>query len=541
MNHSILRSGSITALWVFLKSVGPIGWLKASIYSLLLAVAYRSALEQLVLGDWQSEDWSYCQIVPLIALYLAWNKRNEFASAKTAFVWYGLIPLGLGVILSWAGELAGAYTFLYLSLWLLLIGLLWTQFGFHKTATLWFPLIVLLAAFPVPSVLSLKASVLLKLISSQLGVFMLRVVGVSAFREGNVIDLGFTQLQVADACSGLRYVFPLMLIALLLAYWFKAHIWKRLVLLLSSIPLAVAVNGLRIALTGILWGWFGESIAEGFFHGLAGWLIFMLTIPWLLIEMYVLRLLPPKQREKAGIAIEEGPSHPDVDFECRKAPRTGKPGSRLAPVALFVLPVLFVLIAALPSRVAGLHQELPTRTRLELFPLNIAGATGSHQILEKIYLDKLALSDYAVINYRDPQDREVNLYIAYYESQLKGKGLHLPDSCLPGEGWFLEETGTRNIALAGGKTLTVNRILMEKMGVRELTYYWFPQRGRSLSSDWQLRLFNFWDAVTKGRSDGALLRLITPIYGPETVEAAENRLQDFARHVAPLLKDYIPD
>ena len=123
---------------------------------------------------------------------------------------------------------------------------------------------------------------------------MVHLYGMSGYREGNVIDLGFTQLQVVEACSGLRYLIPIMVLSLLLAYFFRAHLWKRIVLFVSSIPLAIVVNSLRIALTGILSSIWGAKVAEGFFHGFSGWLIFLFALAFLLLEMWVLKWLPPR-------------------------------------------------------------------------------------------------------------------------------------------------------------------------------------------------------------------------------------------------------
>jgi EpsI family protein len=81
---------------------------------------------------------------------------------------------------------------------------------------------------------------------------------------------------------------------------------------------------------------------------------------------------------------------------------------------------------------------------------------------------------------------------------------------------------------------------MEKGGVRQLTYYWFPQRGRILTNAYQLKLFAFWDALTRQRTDGALVRVITPVYEFERLENAEKRLQEFVKEVVPVLDEYLP-
>ena len=104
------------------------------------------------------------------------------------------------------------------------------------------------------------------------------------------------------------------------------------------------------------------------------------------------------------------------------------------------------------------------------------------------------------------------------------------------------QAGELGISVPGFKKgrMTVNRALMEKSGFRQLTYYWFLQRGRVLTNAYQLKIFSFWDALTKQRTDGALVRVITPVYEFESLENAETRLQAFMRKVVPVLKEYIP-
>jgi len=95
--------------------------------------------------------------------------------------------------------------------------------------------------------------------------------------------------------------------------------------------------------------------------------------------------------------------------------------------------------------------------------------------------------------------------------------------------------------MTDGPALTVNRAVMEKNGSRQLVYFWFVQRGRPLTSLYQLKLFVFWDALTKHRTDGALIRIITPVYPNEPLTAAEQRLQDFTHQIGPRLKEHIPE
>jgi len=162
--------------------------------------------------------------------------------------------------------------------------------------------------------------------------------------------------------------------------------------------------------------------------------------------------------------------------------------------------------------------------------------------MAKIYLDALDLSEYVIINYQNPMGKKVNFYVAYYESQRKGESIHSPATCLPGSGWSFDQSGTVKINNVPGNngTYEVNRAVMQSGRKKQITYYWFPSRGRILYNAYQLKIYNVWDALTQQRTDGALVRLITSVYEDETLADAEERLQNFVRDVAPVLEEYIP-
>ena len=272
-----------------IEIVKPIGLAKIAMYGLLLIGVYYSSLVVMV-SWWKRDDYSYCYLIPFIVLYLIWEKRIKLVNFSSVSSWKGLIPFILGIVFFWLGELGGEYFTLYISFWLVMVGLCWMHLGWKKLKTIGFALIFILTMFPLPNFLFNKISVYLKLISSQLGVAMMQIYGMSAYREGNIIDLGFTQLQVVDACSGLRYIFPLIVLGILLAYFFRAAFWKRAIVVISTIPLSIITNSLRIALTGILYEVWGAKVAEGFFHGFSGWFIFMFSLAVLLLEMIICRL-----------------------------------------------------------------------------------------------------------------------------------------------------------------------------------------------------------------------------------------------------------
>jgi len=528
---------------------------QVGIYGVLLFGIYYSAYNWLITKDWIRDDYSSSMLIPLVVLYLIWEKRNALARIPSSWSWIGIAVIIAGVVLFWLGELGGEFFVIYFSSWLLLTGLCWLHLGWRKLKAIAFPVALLLAMFPLPYFIHGKLSLNLKLLSSQFGVKMMQLLGMSAYREGNVIDLGFTQLQVVDACSGLRYLIPLIILGLILAYFYKTTWWKRTLLVLSTIPIAVLVNSLRIASVGVLYPIWGPKVAEGFFHDFSGWFIFMLTVGFLMLFMGFLRLLPPRQAgiiKSAARNSEVPPSgHAPEEQEVgnlnsdprEKKSTTGVPGkatSLLTPHFIAAAGLLGITLAI--SMGVEFHEQMPMNRPLAEFPATIAGWQGQRQSMEQMFIDELDLSDYVIIDYHNGDGRLVNFYVAYYQSQRKGESIHSPETCMPGGGWLFRESGKTLVPINNGEkaTMAVNRALMQKGESKQLAYYWFPMRGRVLTNAYEMKLYNFWDALTRQRTDGALVRIITPIYVNEALDQAEARLQDFMNDMVPVLDGFLP-
>lgn len=516
--------------------IRPDSWLKGLVYGTIILVLYYTALDWLVTHDWPREDYSSCALIPFVVLYLIWEKRRNLSELPSTPSWTGCLPIGLGLILFWLGELAGEFFTLYLSLWLVLVGLCWLHLGWRKLKVIAFPVAFLLAAFPLPIFVNTQMSLKLKLLSSRLGVAVLQLSGMSAFREGNVIDLGFTRLQVVDACSGIRYLVPLIAMSVLIAYYYRAATWKRLLVVFSAIPISVVTNGLRIASVGILFPIFGAQVAEGFFHDFSGWFIFMFSLGLLLGEIWLLKRMFPERKSDASAAAPQA----------QESGSGGTPAGQHRPAFLsrhFVVALLCLSTSLAAAKGIDFREKTPINRPLTDFPVAIGEWRGTRTVMEPVYRNALTFSDYTMIDYRNSQGREIGFYTAYYASQTKGGSIHSPATCLPGSGWSFEESGVIPVALNrpdGMVSIPVSRAFMEKGGQRQLTYYWFPQRGRVLNNPFALKLYLFWDALTRQRTDGSLVRIITPVNATERVEDAEARMQSFVRLLVPHLDAYLP-
>lgn len=533
--------------------------IKGTIYSGLLIAVYFTS-HQVMFKWWQREDYNYCYLIPFVILYLIWEKKDALIATPARPGWMGLLPLVFGLALFWLGELGGEFYTMYISSWFVLLGLLWLHLGWRKLRVILFPIAFILTMFPPPNLIYFNLSLRLKLISSWLGVWVLQSLGKTAYREGNIIDLGFTQLQVVDACNGLRYLFPLIVLAILVAYFARAAWWKKVLVVLSSIPISIFVNGLRIASVGLLYPIWGPQVAEGFFHDFSGWVIFMISLGILLGELWILNwIFKEKQETWARSQKSEGKNKENerIAQSSKQLPAAERQAQSVKLKATsekqkketikifqpqFIVAIMLLGVTAVIGQTVNFREEVPIAKSFGDFPTRIGAWEGKLQTMDQKFIDGLNFSDYIIVNYRNDSNQPVNFYTAYYESQRKGESIHSPSSCLPGSGWEFNQAGKVHISLSQSRrqSLPVNRAVMTNVGQRQLSYFWFPMRGRVATNMWEMKLFNFWDALTQQRTDGALVRLITPIGKNEKVDDADARLQAFTRELFPVLDQFLP-
>jgi EpsI family protein len=205
-------------------------------------------------------------------------------------------------------------------------------------------------------------------------------------------------------------------------------------------------------------------------------------------------------------------------------------------VAAFLLALTLGIFQTVEFR-----EKIPSSRPFSQFPLTVGAWEGTRQFMEQTIITRLDLTDYTMIDYRSGNGRHVDFYVAYYESQRRGESIHSPETCFPAGGWIIRETGRVQVPLAGQRGLNmVNRAIIENSGIQQISYFWFPTRGRILTNAWELKFYTFWDALTRQRTDGALVRVTTPVYRDEKIENAEARLQDFIRQIVPVLDGFIP-
>ena len=509
-------------------------WVLLALIAILVGYGFRYTIADMVHRWNTQEEYGYGYLIPVISLFLIWQRKNQLAEIEYKSSWAGLIVVVVGGLLYFLGAVATTHTLSQYGLVLSLLGTALAILGWSAFRIVAVPLALLFFMVPLPPFVYNTLSTKLQLVSSQLGVDIIRLFGISVYLEGNVIDLGTYKLQVVEACSGLRYLFPLATLSFLAAYLYRERFWKRAVVFLSSIPITVLMNSFRIGAIGILVEYGGPKQAEGFLHYFEGWVVFMACIAILVLEMALLsRVGPQKQSLAQAFSIDLPESIP------ADAPRRER---RVRPLS-WVVPLLLAGIAASSIYVQGRENVIPERRIFAEFPLKIGGWKGTTGTLEENILDSLKTEDYIISDYVNEDGNLVNFYVAYYADQAAGSAAHSPRACIPGGGWLIKDLTVR--AIDGvefeGRPLKVNRLLIKKGDYTQIVYYWFQQRGRDVTNEWLVKWFLFWDAMTRNRTDGALVRLTALVNPGEDLAAADRRLVEFARVVNPYLPDYIPD
>jgi exosortase D (VPLPA-CTERM-specific) len=506
----------------------------AAIVALLSLLPFWDGLA--VMWDtWLNDpEFSHSLLIPPIAAFLIWQQKDRLELVPFGGSWWGVVLVACGGMMLLIGQLGTIYIIVEYAYVVTLAGMVLSFTGRNAFRLITVPVFILFFMVPLPSFVVSNLSSKLQLLSSLIGAGFMRLAGISVFLEGNVIDLGGYKLQVAEACDGLRYLFPLMTLGFLMAYFYKGAMWKRVAVFLSSIPVTVIMNSFRIGTIGVMVEHWGIGMAEGFLHEFQGWLVFMASAALMFAEIAILNAVSRENgtwRQLFGVEFPAPSPHGALQRQ-----RT-IPHAFLAACALLAV---FAAIAWFSPRPAEI---IPTRASFIDFPMNLPGLKGRREAMDGIYIDALKLDDYLMANYSDSDGGAVNLYMAWYNSQRKGEAVHSPRACLPGGGWQLSGFDQRTLpeVTINSRPLRVNRTLITLGENRQLVYYWFEQRGRVITNEFVVKWFLFWDALTRHRTDGALVRLITQLPPGSSEADADRRLTRVAAEIAPLLNHYVPN
>jgi exosortase A len=258
------------------------------------AILYWPVIVKLV-SDWgQNDNYSHGYLIPPLAGYLIWERRHRLTALPPSGSALGLVIIAGSIVVYLTG-LLGAELFLSrIALLGTLVGGVLYVLGWRHLKMLAFPLGVLLLMIPIPAIIFNQIVFPLQLVASRAGEASIAAAGIPVLREGNIITLANTTLEVAEACSGIRSLVSLLTLAIVFGYFTDPRPGVRVAIALSAVPVAIIANALRVAGTGIAAHYYGSAAAEGFFHSFSGWIVFIAAFAMLFGVIRVLRWLMPE-------------------------------------------------------------------------------------------------------------------------------------------------------------------------------------------------------------------------------------------------------
>ena len=262
-----------------------------------IGLMYVGVVSSLV-RQWASDDnYSHGFFVVPLALYFAWERRAKLAAATPHPGLVGLLVI-LGSVALWMVGLLGAELFLTrISLIGVIGGTVWFVWGRRHLEILAFPILFLLFMIPLPSIIFNQLAFPLQLVASQAGEAVIAAAGVPVLRDGNVLRLPSRTLEVVEACSGIRSLVSLIMLAVVLGYFTETRVGPRIAIAAAAVPVAIIANAARVAGTGLASEWIGREAAEGFFHSFSGWLMFVVAFAaLLLVQQTLARVLQWRHR-----------------------------------------------------------------------------------------------------------------------------------------------------------------------------------------------------------------------------------------------------
>jgi len=270
-------------------------WASIALLVAAFAFLYRAVIAKLVY-DWINDgNYSHGFLIVPVAAYLVWERRKKLTATLIQPSVLGLVLL-VGSLATLIAGLLGAELFLSrVSMIGVIAGVVLFTTGWRYLRVLTFPLAFLLLMIPIPAIIFNEIAFPLQLLASRCAEWTLSTAHIPVLREGNIIVLANTTLEVAEACSGIRSLISLVTLAIIYGYFTDDRIWARVMLTLAAIPVAVAANAARVAGTGVAAHYYGPEAAEGFFHTFSGWMLFVVAFVMLFgIQKLLSTWRPPK-------------------------------------------------------------------------------------------------------------------------------------------------------------------------------------------------------------------------------------------------------
>ncbi|HEX8949290.1 MAG TPA: exosortase W [Dissulfurispiraceae bacterium] len=493
-------------------------WVKTGLLALGLALAYSEAVSLLVRSWLTRDDYSHGFIVPFASLYFIYAGRERLRSLPVQPEMHrGLALLTAGSLMLLLGNAGSAPILQQVSLIIVIPGLVLMLWGTKRLKALALPLGYLLLMFP--SVLDIVINRIhwpFQLFTSVVAAKLLHLLGIPVFRTVQFLELPGITLEVANACSGVRYLVSIIAIGVPLAFFTQKTLLKRIVLVAGAVGVGILANPVRVTLIG-LWVYYGGKGTHGPLHILQGLFVSGIGIAFLFAVAWVLA-------EKTS---SNGPALPPYRGDTRE--RLAGQRTRFSRT----LTAAAMLFLALGSFIR-LHTPLPVP--LERSLAGVPSAVGGWHAVEAAGEGPLEIrgadSELARV-YRDAAGREIKFQAGYFEYQ--GPDKRLAQCTLQG---LYEKSREVELRMEGRAPVRINAALIGDGPQKSLLLYWYHLDGRIVADRYKARLVTAVDALLRRKTNGAIAAVAVPYSGD--MQRAMDSGAEFSKRIIPVLSDYLP-
>ncbi len=509
---------------------------------------YATVLAKLGRDWWSDENYSHGLLVPFVIAVIVWKEWDGLKQIeKSASARLGGFIVIIAILMLLAGTLGAELFTQRISMVLMIAGIVVYLFGTRILNLLAVPFALLLLAIPIPQIIFNRIAFPLQIWASQMAVWGIRLFEVPTVRNGNVIDIlprGATQtisLEVVEACSGIRSLMTLVTLALILAYFTRrddeprfanlstADLSRAIVLMIAAVPIAVLTNAARVTVTGVGTYYYGMRATDSTWHDLSGWIVYVVAFSLLAGTNFVLTRFQPKEAKTQS------------ETSIRETTVSRNPQSIFRNLAILPLIVALLVSGIFINWFAGRSEAQIERKQLTELSTTLGDwrQKGGDIKFDLSIESVLRTTDYTMREYTLPDGRIANLYVGYYASQRTGATYHSPQNCLPGAGWVMRDPQYIDITTADGRTFKANRYIIENGVYREVMIYWYQGRGHIEASEYTDKINTVWDSVTRRRTDGAMIRVMTDVGSDEA--AAFAAANDLSARLAERIAPFVPE
>jgi len=493
---------------------------------------YAPILSNLIHSWRKNRDiYSHCFLIPLVSLYLIWRKRNEFQNIESSPNYWGSLFILFGGIILILGKIGNAAILMHFSLFPVIVGLTILLFGWGWLRALAFPIAYLIFMIPLPPFIMDIIVPPLQLLAADFSNLFLRAFNISVFVDKNFIFLPDVTLFVEPSCAGIRYIIPVLAIAVLLAYLSLERWFDRAILVVCAITMAILTNVFRVASTGLLAHFVSPKLAEGTFHSFHGWLISIANFVFLLGMVSLLT----RRSSVKGQSVE-----------CHQDDLTlGSSASNYRFPLTCYTKQFYIAVIILMSLATCFHllsrRRIPLKKSLAEFP-SIVGDWRGKDVKDVSDMPKVAHIDDSLARiYDDASGYQVKFCVAYSDNQRQGEEVFLtPSEFFLDEWWakwWVIEKGRETLALPSGK-VRVSRYILQNDQTKHLVLFWYQSGDKSMENLFQAKIHLVINAFTQNRFDGAFVYICIPVIN--SMESASTRAKNFAKIILPILSNHLP-